>query len=470
MIASMRTTAMLAVWAAACVSIVSAQQRRGDVTGTLQYLGTMYSGDFVQNGLDGGVSLSLGYGLSNRMWVEARAGAGTYSWQTNQAMLSRYDDYFGRNAAYGALYPGSRARIESTNESSFRLLDVLMGYTITASSGATPFVTAGLGMLQFQPRTSTLGDALPNYANGVYASTAVSIPLGAGVRYPLSDVLSMSLRAEYRIVFSGYLDDYAVQGFNDGLYAVSAGVSYTFAGPSTSTKAAPSPVCPECSVRYDSTDCTECAARLCAICRVKGPLQHPENHEVGAQAPPRAVPAAPAEAETVPAAPVDGMPDVDKAPEPEAMIPDTIIPRSSRASAPPSAKRRLTVNGIRFGVNSEQINFEDPATRTNLNEILEYLRESCQELRVMIEGHASSDGPAERNQELSVLRAQQVASWLVEQGVPQGRIQGAVGYGATMPKIAEPSPAVASRMTKEQLEAIREQNRRIELTVLEDCK
>jgi hypothetical protein len=39
-----------------------------------------------------------------------------------------------------------------------------------------------------------------------------------------------------------------------------------------------------------------------------------------------------------------------------------------------------------------------------------------------------------------------------------------------MPKIAEPSPSVAKRMSKVQLEAIREQNRRIELEILEDCK
>jgi outer membrane protein OmpA-like peptidoglycan-associated protein len=138
--------------------------------------------------------------------------------------------------------------------------------------------------------------------------------------------------------------------------------------------------------------------------------------------------------------------------------------------APASPKRKLTVNGIRFGVDSEQINMDDPATRTNMNEMLEYLRESCQELRVLIGGHASSDGPEPRNQELSVLRARQVAAWLVEQGVPEEKIQGAIGYGSSMPKIAEPTPAIASRMTKEQLEAIREQNRRIELEILEDCK
>jgi outer membrane protein OmpA-like peptidoglycan-associated protein len=133
-------------------------------------------------------------------------------------------------------------------------------------------------------------------------------------------------------------------------------------------------------------------------------------------------------------------------------------------------RRRLTAPGIQFKADSEKINFDDPATRTNLNEILEFLRESCEELKVMIEGHASSEGPAIRNQQLSILRAREVAKWLFSQGVPAEKVQGAVGMGSSMPKIAEPSPSVAKRMSKEQLEAIREQNRRIELEILEDCK
>ncbi|MFN5378345.1 MAG: OmpA family protein, partial [Ignavibacteria bacterium] len=80
------------------------------------------------------------------------------------------------------------------------------------------------------------------------------------------------------------------------------------------------------------------------------------------------------------------------------------------------------------------------------------------------------DGPAKRNQELSVLRARAVAKWLQENGVPSERIKGAIGYGSAMPKVPDPAPSVARKMTKQQLEAIREQNRRIELSILKDCE
>jgi hypothetical protein len=36
--------------------------------------------------------------------------------------------------------------------------------------------------------------------------------------------------------------------------------------------------------------------------------------------------------------------------------------------------------------------------------------------------------------------------------------------------VSDPLPSVARKMTKQQLEAIREQNRRIELSVLKDCE
>lgn len=111
-----------------------------------------------------------------------------------------------------------------------------------------------------------------------------------------------------------------------------------------------------------------------------------------------------------------------------------------------------------------------PETERNLGELLDYLEESCEELQVMIEGHASSEGPAARNLDLSQQRAQAVADWLIDQGVDPSKIRGAVGYGSAQPRIREPLPSVAKTMSKEQLEAVRKQNRRIEIAVMRDCE
>ena len=136
----------------------------------------------------------------------------------------------------------------------------------------------------------------------------------------------------------------------------------------------------------------------------------------------------------------------------------------------PAVKKKLNAQGIRFNVNSDIIDFTDPTTRTRMHEMLDYLTQDCEDLEVLVEGHASVDGPAKRNQELSVMRARSVAKWLLENGVAPERIKGAIGYGSSMPRVPDPPPAVARKMTKQQLEAIREQNRRIELSVLKDCE
>ena len=120
-------------------------------------------------------------------------------------------------------------------------------------------------------------------------------------------------------------------------------------------------------------------------------------------------------------------------------------------------------------VNTDEFDTTQPETEKNLQELLTYMQESCDDLQVMIEGHASADGPPDRNRELSKLRAQRVQQWLVDQGVTPTKIRGAMGFGSSMPRVVEPSPAVAKTMSKDQLEAIRRQNRRIEIAVLKEC-
>jgi outer membrane protein OmpA-like peptidoglycan-associated protein len=132
-------------------------------------------------------------------------------------------------------------------------------------------------------------------------------------------------------------------------------------------------------------------------------------------------------------------------------------------------KRNSFSKDIRFVLNTDEFDTKQPETEQNLQELLSYMQESCDDLQVMIEGHASADGPPERNRELSKLRAQKVQQWLIDQGVAPTKIRGAMGFGSSMPRVVEPSPAVAKTMSKDQLEAIRRQNRRIEIAVLRDC-
>jgi len=75
------------------------------------------------------------------------------------------------------------------------------------------------------------------------------------------------------------------------------------------------------------------------------------------------------------------------------------------------------------------------------------------QLRVLIEGHTSSEGTREHNLDLSARRAASVKAYLVEHGVAEDRVE-TQGFGPDRP--------VASNDTEEG----REQNRRIEFKIL----
>jgi outer membrane protein OmpA-like peptidoglycan-associated protein len=73
--------------------------------------------------------------------------------------------------------------------------------------------------------------------------------------------------------------------------------------------------------------------------------------------------------------------------------------------------------------------------------------------KIEVEGHTSSDGSAELNQQLSEDRANSVRNYMIEQGIDADRVT-AVGYGPSRPK------------GDNSTEAGRRANRRIELKVL----
>ena len=127
----------------------------------------------------------------------------------------------------------------------------------------------------------------------------------------------------------------------------------------------------------------------------------------------------------------DGFKDgVDKCPLLAGVAPD---------GCPPKAPVNTVSNfpGILFIVNTDNFNMSEPGTLESLNKI-KALVEQCEDIQVIIEGHASSEGDVKRNQELSDMRAARVKQWLVDQGVNAKHVQSTVGYGSSKPLIPEP--------------------------------
>lgn len=135
---------------------------------------------------------------------------------------------------------------------------------------------------------------------------------------------------------------------------------------------------------------------------------------------------------------------------------------------PPKVGTKTDFPDILFIVNSDQFNFDYPGTALNLAKLLEYINQ-CPQLSVFIEGHSSEEGKKARNNELSDLRAKKVISWLIAQGVAPEKLSGSMGYGSSQPKIKEPTGKALKKISKDDLENIRKQNRRITVKVVKTC-
>ncbi len=157
----------------------------------------------------------------------------------------------------------------------------------------------------------------------------------------------------------------------------------------------------------------------------------------------------------------DGFKDgVDKCPLIAGVAPDGCPPK-------PPVNTVTNFPGILFIVNTDNFDMSQPGVLENLNRI-KALVEQCDGIKVEIEGHASSEGEAKRNQELSDMRAAAVKKWLIDQGVKPEHISRTIGYGSSKPVI--PEPKLGKKVTAKMVEEARRQNRRIAVRVVETCK
>ncbi|MFN5875121.1 MAG: outer membrane beta-barrel protein, partial [Ignavibacteria bacterium] len=327
----------------------TAQTRKGDVVTSVGYSANFYRGEFVSGRAGDGAMLTLAYNTSDRLWIEGRIGFGAYNWETNAGLVSKYADYYGSSASFGGNYPGSLTKISSRNESNLTTLDVTFGFVLLQNRSFTPFVSGGFGMVNFSPRTTSDRESLPNYERGAYPSSVASIPLGVGVMIPIADQLSLSARYDHRIVFSGYLDDYEVGSSNDGLSALTIGLSYRFNERDNAPTAQGKGRywCEQCSTWYDVNNCAICAAQNCEICKQRRAGQGDDL----------------ADAAPTPEAPAVKTPEPPATPEP-AIQPEEPKPAPPVKESEPAAavKKKLSAQGIRFNVNSDVIDFTDPTT------------------------------------------------------------------------------------------------------------
>lgn len=421
--------------------VADAQQQRGEVLGSITAGAYKYHGEFSDDlwGPVGTASLQLA--LIDRWSVEGRWGLGEIRWKVTPSLLAAFPEYFGRGARIGGRYPGTLTTIEPQNASRVTTADVLIHYVLVDNIPAIPYVMGGVGMVNFSPTNDIEHEALPNNAVRRYPRTVVSLPVGAGIRFPLSDDVELRLSGEYRFVFTPWLDDVAVDQRNDGLSSVSVGLSYRFTqgshrvdqpplSPPNQLPPVPEPHAERWPRPQPPLPCIPQCVQSCYCCCCCCGCCEGNGSGTGTGNEPRPM----------------QQPEPQPEPPPDAFSKD-----------------------LRFQLNTDEFDFSYPETERNLFELLDYLLEAPEGHEVILEGHASGDGPADRNDSLSLRRAERVRDWLVEHGVRPDVIRGVVGYGSSRPKVVEPTPQEQQTMSWDEVEAIRSQNRRIEVRIVHDA-
>ena len=105
-------------------------------------------------------------------------------------------------------------------------LSMNMKYNIFPNSKINPFISAGIGLLYFDPKYDN-GKPMPNAIAGDYQKWAAMIPVSVGVNFFFAEEFSVNLTGEYNITMSDYLDDIK-GGSGDKYYSFKLGFSYYF--------------------------------------------------------------------------------------------------------------------------------------------------------------------------------------------------------------------------------------------------
>ena len=146
-------------------------------------------------------------------------------------------------------------------------------------------------------------------------------------------------------------------------------------------------------------------------------------------------------------------------------------PPPVEAPKPPEPPPKVIVKDNKIEI-TEKIQFEYnkatilPASFGLLEEISSTIKKNPHIKKIAIEGHASSEGGAAHNLKLSDDRAKAVMTHLVEKGGLKTEMFTAKGFGSSKP-IVDDTEKTNKGKSKDELETLREKNRRVEFNIIE---
>lgn len=197
-----------------------------------------YWGEFTDNQLWFGGDAFLRYNILSQVSIQATFGISQIRYKTDPAAISLYPTYFGLNAKEGDNYPNSNININDKNSIRVNTYELYLTYNFFDYEKFVPYVFAGVGLMNFEPRSGDSGfdGPLPNNSNQVYDKDQVVFPVGIGYEMYLTDNLVFNGRATFRFTGTDYLDDLSPKedakagNANDVFLTFGVGFSYYILG------------------------------------------------------------------------------------------------------------------------------------------------------------------------------------------------------------------------------------------------
>lgn len=192
--------------------------------GAATYLGTFDASRFSI-----GVDAFLRWNIIPELSLHGVFGTGQLRYAIDDETIARFPAYFGTipDRTYAADRRVSRGDYAAID---YRTYSALVSWNILSNERAVPFLYAGVGALNFDPKNDR-GAQLPNNAAGLYDQTVLTIPVGVGLEYYAADNLTINGKVQLDITSTDWLDDLAENGTsNDAFGFAGIGLSYYFYG------------------------------------------------------------------------------------------------------------------------------------------------------------------------------------------------------------------------------------------------
>lgn len=384
---------------------------------------------------------------------KADLGYGAYvKWQILHSLALRADYLGGKLSANNDNNLGDGSRPQSP----YSEFETKLKYTASLSAVATVlninwlhrenfvglYLSAGAGLAGYSPRITPVGGAAQDYKTGGGNINELVIPVGAGVKFKLTDLLNLDLGYTTYFTDGDNLDGYNKLPQKDKFSYGYAGLEFVFGAPGKKQLQFTNPA----AVLYD-----ELQAQKMANDQMQARLNNAlaSNDSLAASV---ARLTADEDGDGVsnffdkcPGTPagtkVDGSGCPLPVPEPPKVIEKVTVTEEDNRIV------REAVKNLEFATGKSDIK---PHSYETLNRVADLLIKRGFSLKLA--GHTDNVGRPDKNMILSKERAESVKAYLVARGANPSRIE-ATGYGQTQP--------IASNKTAQG----RQTNRRVEFTI-----